>query len=158
MKILFVCLGNICRSPLAEGIFRDKVRKSGLSNQIEMDSVGFEPFHQGDPPDSRAQSVARSHGIDISAHRARLFTPQDFDHYDKIYVMDRYNYQDVMDVVRNDEDQKKVDFIMNLIYPGTNATVADPWYGGAEGFETTFKQLDEATQVLLENIIAKQLP
>ena len=150
MKILFVCLGNICRSPLAEGIFADKAKKLGL--KVEVDSCGFESFHRGDPADHRSVAVAAAHGIDLSEHRARMFTVRDFDHYDRIFVMDRNNYNDVMGMARDDEDEQKVDYLMNLVYPGENRPVPDPWFGGKENFEKTYHMLDEACDKLIKEI------
>ena len=152
MKILFVCLGNICRSPLAEGILRDKINKAGLQDKVTVDSVGFEPFHQGDSPDNRAIRVAREHGIDIKDHRARLFTVEDFDQSDLIYVMDRNNYSDVLAMVRDQEDINKVDYIMNVLRPGSDAAVPDPWYGYQQDFERTYQLLDTATTALLDDL------
>ncbi|MHC1707528.1 MAG: low molecular weight protein-tyrosine-phosphatase [Bacteroidales bacterium] len=150
MKILFVCLGNICRSPLAEGIMRDKISKAGLSGSIYVDSAGFEPFHQGDSADTRAIKVARDHGIDLSAHRARLFNYDDFKNFDLIYVMDRHNYRDVMNMAREDSDSQKVDYLLNAVNPGSNAAVPDPWYGNYQDFEHTYQLLDKATEGLLK--------
>ncbi|MCX6283533.1 MAG: low molecular weight phosphotyrosine protein phosphatase [Bacteroidetes bacterium] len=99
MKILFVCTGNICRSPMAEGILRSKLRKDGI--QAETDSCGFESFHIGDHPDNRAQSVCRKNGIDISGHVARLFRKQDFDNFDRIYVMDASHYYNLSRMARS---------------------------------------------------------
>lgn len=150
MKILFVCLGNICRSPLAEGIMADKARKQHLN--VEVDSCGFETFHRGDPADPRSVAVAAAHGIDLSNHVARMFTVRDFDHYDLIYVMDRSNYQDVMGVARDSQDEAKVDYILNLVTPGENRPVPDPWYGRKDGFENVYHLLDEACEILAQQI------
>jgi protein-tyrosine phosphatase len=150
MKILFVCLGNICRSPLAEGILADKARKLGLN--VEVDSCGFERFHRGDPADSRSVSVAHAHGIDLSGHVARMFTVHDFDAYDRIYVMDQANHNDVMGVARDAEDERKVDYIMNLVHPGENRPVPDPWYGGKEGFEKVYQMLNAACDILVNDL------
>ncbi|MFZ4546637.1 MAG: low molecular weight protein-tyrosine-phosphatase [Bacteroidales bacterium] len=149
MKILMVCLGNICRSPLAEGIMRSKIEKYNL--QAEVDSAGFEPFHTGDAPDYRAIKVAKSHGIDISGIRSRLFRKSDFESFERIYVMDSGNYNDVLTVSGNNAQMLKVDYILNSTYPGTNKAVPDPYYGGEEGFETAYQLLDKATeQIALE--------
>ena len=150
MKILFVCLGNICRSPLAEGIMADKIKKYGL--KVEVDSAGFETFHRGDPADPRSLAVAAEHGIDLSGHVARMFSVRDFDHFDLIYVMDRRNYNDVMGMARDSHDESKVDFILNLIAPGENRQVPDPWYGGREGFAKVYQMLDQACDQLLKEI------
>src|SRR5512138_3721178 len=107
MKVLFVCTGNICRSPLAEGILREKFNNYGIKGVV--DSAGFETFHIGDMPDERARRVAREHGIDISAHSARLFSVKDFDRFDKICVMDKWHYQNVMRLARSETDEAKVE-------------------------------------------------
>ena len=139
MKILMVCLGNICRSPLAQGVLESK------NSGIFVDSAGFEAFHQGDPPDTRAQRTARNHGIDISGQRQRLFRVEDFDKFDKIYVMDEMNYRDVSREARyGSGDMEKVDYILNEIYPGENRSVPDPYYGGQDGFEKVYEMLDAA--------------
>jgi protein-tyrosine phosphatase len=142
MKILMVCLGNICRSPLAEGILRQQLNKLNINATV--DSVGFEPYHVGDQPDWRAREVAQKHGIDISGHRARLFRKDDFDHFDWIYVMDSGNYQDVMSMAHSDADKKKVDYILNAADPGSNDEVPDPYYGGKAQFEAVYHLLEEA--------------
>jgi protein-tyrosine phosphatase len=150
MKILFVCLGNICRSPLAKAILADKAGKLELN--VEVDSAGFETFHRGDPADPRSVAVAAAHGIDLSDHVARMFTTRDFDRFDLIYVMDRTNYNDVMGVARDSEDERKVDFILNLVTPGEDRPVPDPWYGGKDGFEKVYQMLDQACDQLIREI------
>lgn len=150
MKILFVCLGNICRSPLAEGIMKDKIYRYSLD--AEVDSAGFESFHVGDGADPRSSEIAAKNGISLDRHVARKFTTRDFDYYDRIFVMDRYNYQDVMRIARNDRDRSKVDYILNLVKPGEDQEVPDPYYGGKDGFESVFRMLDNACSVLLEEI------
>lgn len=151
MKILFVCLGNICRSPMAEGILLDRINKDGLQETWEADSAGFEPFHNGDAPDNRAIYTAGKKGVDLSSLRARLFHPDDFDRFDKIYVMDHKNYRDVIGRARNLDDQKKVDYILNIINPGKNQTVTDPWYGDIRDFEIVYNQLEKAIDLLVRN-------
>ncbi len=148
MNILFVCLGNICRSPLAKAILADKAKRLHLN--INVDSAGFESFHRGDPADRRAIAVAADHGIDLSDHIARMFSVRDFDNFDLIYVMDRMNYNDVMGLARDEQDEKKVDYIMNLLNPGEDKAVPDPWYGGKDGFEKVFRMLDEACNQLVK--------
>jgi protein-tyrosine phosphatase len=150
MKILFVCLGNICRSPLARGIMAHKADRLGLD--VETDSAGFESFHRGDPADPRSVAVAAAHGIDLSDHVARMFTVKDFESFDRIYVMDRNNYEDVINLARDNNDEQKVDFILNLVHPGENRQVPDPWYGGKDNFEKTYKLLDEACEQLARDI------
>ena len=119
---------------------------------MEVDSAGFESFHRGDPADERSVAVAKAHGIDLNGHTARMFTVRDFDHYDRIYVMDRTNYNDVMGVARDSKDEQKVEYIMNLVHPGENRPVPDPWYGGKEGFEKVFQMLDQACDALIKEI------
>ena len=142
MNVLFVCTGNICRSPLAEGILRSKYTDHAIDAHI--DSCGFESYHVGDRPDHRAQQVARVNGIDISTHSARQFRVKDFELFDKIYVMDSYHYQAVMRVARDNQDREKVDFVRNSLYPGRNMPVKDPYYDDFQAFEEVFEQLDEA--------------
>jgi protein-tyrosine phosphatase len=144
VKILFVCTGNICRSPLAEGILKDKLRKRNIV--ADVDSAGLEDFHVGDPPDKRAISTSNKRGIDISGHRGRLFVIKDFDLYDKIYIMDAYHYGKLSGMCRNDDDLKKVDYIMNMVEPGKNIIVEDPWYDGMNAFEKVYEQLDQACE------------
>jgi len=153
MKILFVCTGNICRSPLAEGILRQKIAQLDLP--VEVDSCGFEAFHAGDTPDDRAKSVASKRGIDISSHFARLFNKRDFDHFDKIYVMDSSHYSNVMRVARNDDDRQKVDYVMNVLYPEKNLPVHDPWYGNINDFEKIYIQLDEVCEQIARNLVTE---
>ena len=144
MKILFVCTGNICRSPLAEGILLDKLRKKNIP--AEVDSAGLENFHVGDPPDNRAGIVAGKHGIDISGHRGRLFVTDDFDKFDKIFIMDSFHYAALSGMSRNESDLKKIEYTMNAVEPGKNIPVEDPWYDGMNAFETVYKQLDFACE------------
>jgi len=144
MKILMVCLGNICRSPMAEGLMQAKIEKYNLD--AEVDSAGFESYHTGDAPDYRASHVMQKHGIDITGQRSRLFLKSDFDTFDRIYVMDSGNYADVRSMAAQTDQMKKVDYILNILHPGSNKAVPDPYYGGKEGFETTFKLLDAATE------------
>jgi protein-tyrosine phosphatase len=150
MKILFVCLGNICRSPLAKAIMAHKVKMLKLN--VEVDSAGFESFHRGDPADPRSVAVAKAHGIDLSSHVARMFSVNDFNRFDRIYVMDETNYRDVMGVARDSEDEAKVDYILNVLTPGENHQVPDPWYGEKGGFERVFQMLDQACEQLVNDI------
>jgi protein-tyrosine phosphatase len=142
MKVLMVCLGNICRSPLAEGILKHKFRQANIVGQVE--SAGTAAYHAGERPDPRSMEIAGQHGIDISDQRARKFVPMDFDRFDRIFAMDSSNYQNIISQARNPSDRKKVDLILNMAYPGENMQVPDPYYGGEQGFHNVFKMLDLA--------------
>ncbi|OIP47300.1 MAG: protein-tyrosine-phosphatase [Flavobacteriaceae bacterium CG2_30_31_66] len=148
MKILMICLGNICRSPLAEGILSSKLN----SNSIFVDSAGTGAYHIGNQPDERSIAVANNYGIDISKQRARKFQVSDFDIFDSIYVMDENNFQDILSLARNHQDKQKVKMILNEIHPNKNKSVPDPYYGGEEGFENVFRMLDEACEIISKKI------
>lgn len=145
-----VCLGNICRSPMAEGLMRAKIEKFKLN--AEVDSAGFESFHTGDPPDFRAIREMKRHGIDISGLQSRLFRKSDFETFDRIFVMDSGNYNDVKSFAQNKDQMSKVDFILNITHPGSNKPVPDPYYGGDEGFANTYRLLDSATEQIANEI------
>ncbi len=145
-KILMVCLGNICRSPMAEGLMQAKIQKYKLD--AEVDSAGFERFHTGDAPDYRATSTMKAHGLDISGLVARQFRRSDFDAFDFIYVMDQNNYNDVKSEAISQSQMQKVDFILNELQPGNNKPVPDPYYGGTAGFEKVYQLLDSATEAI----------
>lgn len=142
-----VCLGNICRSPLAEGILKSKVNK-----QVFIDSAGTGSWHIGELPDIRSIQVANKNNINISNQRCRQFVVDDFDNFDLIFVMDKSNYKNVMSLTRNDSDKQKVNLILNSIYPGENLDVPDPYYDEAYGFENVFKMLNEACDMIAKNI------
>ncbi len=144
-----VCLGNICRSPIAEGIFRDKAQKLGLDFLV--DSAGTAAYHVGESPDNRMISTAASMGIDISSLRARQFSVSDYDEFDKIYAMDESNYQNMKNLARNSKDLEKLDLLLNCKDSFINKSVPDPYYGGEDGFYQVFELLDEAIEHLLQN-------
>ncbi len=150
-KILFVCLGNICRSPLAEGILRYKAEKKGL--KLTIDSAGTGHWHAGENPDKRAIKIGKEKGIDISKLIARQIRVEDFDKFDLILVADAEVYNGVTDIARNESDKKKVDFIMNLLHPDLNMEVPDPYLGGMDGFEKVFDMLDKACDKIIEKVI-----
>ena len=150
-KILFVCLGNICRSPLAEGILRHKAEQQGL--KLKIDSAGTGNWHAGENPDKRATKIGKERGVDISKLVARQITEDDFENFDKIYVADAEVYDGVVELAVNREQKLKVDYIMNLVHPDLNMPVPDPYFGGIEGFEKVFDMLDKAC----DNIISQQL-
>ena len=147
MKVLAVCLGNICRSPLAEGILAHKNQAYSLG--WEVDSAGTAAYHVGELPDSRSISMAAKYGIDITNQRARQFKVIDFDRFDKILVMDRSNYGNVLSLARNEEDRKKVELILNYSKPGADEEVPDPYWDD-NGFEHVYQLLDEATEVFIK--------
>ncbi|MDL2315338.1 low molecular weight phosphotyrosine protein phosphatase [Bacteroidales bacterium OttesenSCG-928-C19] len=151
MKILMVCLGNICRSPMAEGILRKKAQEKKLD--IKVDSAGFESYHSGEQPDPRAILTTKKHGVDITNIRSRVFRYEDFNDFDKIYVMDKWNYEDVMSVAKTNEDRAKVDFFLNLITPDKNESVGDPYYGKVDGFEEVFQLLDIGCDIICTEFI-----
>ncbi len=140
-KVLMVCLGNICRSPLAEGILKSKVDK----NRIHVDSAGTAGWHSGNRPDERSIEVARLHQIDISSQKSRKFEIVDFDNFDYIFVMDQSNYQDVLALARDNNDEQKVHLILESS-ENTLEDVPDPYYGGDDGFEHVYQMLNEACE------------
>lgn len=143
-----VCLGNICRSPLAEGILRSKVDPT----KITVDSAGTGGWHVGEQPDPRSIEVARKYGLDITYQRGRKFSSYDFEIYDHIFVMDNSNYQDVIKLAKNDSETNKVQLILDEIFPNENVDVPDPYYGGNFGFENVFKMLDEACEKIASRL------
>ena len=144
VNILMVCLGNICRSPVADGIMRKKAKVHNL--KIKVDSAGTSGYHNGENPDRRSQQNALKNGVDISNLISRKFTVEDFDDFDLIYVMDSSNQRDVLSLSRNENDRNKVSLILNELYPGENRSVPDPYFGGEDGFENVFRMLDEACE------------
>jgi len=144
VKVLMVCLGNICRSPLAEGILKSKVNVS----EILVDSAGTAAYHIGKGPDSRSVKVASDHGIDISSQRARQFVSADFEKFDFIYVMDQANYDDVVSLASTNKEKNKVELILNEISPEMNSEVPDPYYGGDGGFKNVYDMLNVACDII----------
>jgi len=148
MKILMVCLGNICRSPLAEGILQDKAFKAGLTWSIE--SAGTNSYHTGEPPHPLSQKVARLNGIDISKQRARRFSAEDFKVYDKIYALAEDVLDDMKRIAGKNFDPAKVDLLMNELFPGQNMDVPDPWYGPEPGYHEVYKLIDKVCGKIVE--------
>jgi protein-tyrosine phosphatase len=147
MKILMVCLGNICRSPLAEGILKHKAAKAGLDWTVE--SAGTNNYHTGEPPHHLSQKVAKLNGVDICQQKARRFTKDDFDRYDKIYAMADDVVYDMQRLAGKKFDPSKVDLLLNELYPGENRDVPDPWYGPEPGFHDVYKMIDEACERII---------
>ncbi|MEO1448194.1 MAG: low molecular weight protein-tyrosine-phosphatase [Bacteroidota bacterium] len=156
VKVLFVCLGNICRSPMAEGLFLHHMKAAGLSDQIEVDSAGTGGWHVGEPADRRMQQVAKSHGVDLPS-RARKVRFSDFTEFDYILAMDHSNFQDLEDLAR-ETPNATADLILMRHFDEVepDSGVPDPYYGGAQGFENVYQMLDRSTLKLLEHIRAEQ--
>lgn len=143
-----VCLGNICRSPLADGILSQLAQEAGLD--LIVDSAGTSAYHIDEQPDQRTQENARSHGYDLSHLRARQFTQSDFDEFDYIYAMDADNYNNIKKLARNESDMTKVDLLLNESHPGENRRVPDPYFGGDQGFENVFQMVHQACEVIIK--------
>lgn len=147
MKILMVCLGNICRSPLAQGILDDKVKKAGLNWQIE--SAGTSGHNVGCAPHKLSQKVAGEHGIDISRQMCRQFYKEDMLHYDKIYAMDNAVYNDIKLISGDLWDENKVELLMNEVYAGENIEIPDPWFGTEKDYHEVYEMIDKACDAIL---------
>ena len=149
MKILMVCLGNICRSPLADGLLKSKVEELGLD--VKVDSAGTSNYHVGHSPDARMRATARERGISIDELEARQFIVQDFDDFDLIYAMDKSNFENIIALARTEADNAKVHLILNESHPNKNLEVPDPYFGGDQGFIEVYELLDEATDAIIKN-------
>lgn len=150
MKILMVCLGNICRSPMAEGIMRAKLEDAGFDAVV--DSAGTADYHRGESPDHRAVKCMKQHGIDISGLRARQFSRKDFEKFDFIFTMDESNHRNVMAQAETDEEKKKVMMFLELMYPGQKQSVPDPWFGDMDGFFEVAEMLMKASDKFVARI------
>lgn len=153
VKVLFVCLGNICRSPLAEGIFRFKVKERGLSNRFKIDSCGTSDYHIGETPDSRAMANAKKNGVDYM-HRGRQLKKSDFYDFDYILPMDDLNLRDV-EQLRPEDGTAEVIKMREFDNDDKGSDVPDPYYGGENGFQLVFDILERSTENLLEDILEK---
>ena len=151
IKILMVCLGNICRSPLAEGILASKLPK----NKFKVDSAGTGAWHVGHSPDERSINVAKKNKINISEQRGRQFSTTDFDTFDYIYVMDSSNYSDVVALAKTQDQKDKVQMILNDLFPNENVDVPDPYFGLPNGFQIVYNMLDEVCDVISKKLIEK---
>lgn len=156
-KLLFVCLGNICRSPTAEGVMRKVVRDEGLEKSVEIDSAGTGGWHVGEPPDRRATAAARERGIDLGG-AARQFEPGDFDRFDLVLAMDSENRRDLLALAPDDDTRAKVRLLREFD-PDARASgdldVPDPYFGGDDGFEHVLDLVDAATRGLLHELRAQ---
>jgi protein-tyrosine phosphatase len=146
-----VCLGNICRSPLAEGILASKLPKDKFS----VDSAGTGSWHIDQSPDERSIAVAKKNGLDISSQRGRQFSSADFDTFDYIFVMDTSNYENVIALAETDDQKEKVKLIMNELAPAQNKDVPDPYFGMHNGFDIVYAMLDEVCDLIAQKLIAK---
>jgi protein-tyrosine phosphatase len=148
MKILMVCLGNICRSPLAEGILKHKAKQAGLNWTVE--SAGTNGCHTGEAPHHLSQKVALLNGIDICDQRARQFVKEDLERYDKIYAMADDVLDDMKRIARNKWNETKVDYFLIELHPTKNRSVPDPWYGTEPGFHEVYKIIDETCDAIVK--------
>lgn len=148
-RVLMVCLGNICRSPLAKGIMESLVDP----DQVEVDSAGTGDYHVGSPPDERSVEVAKKNGLDITDQRGRQFTASDFKEFDHILAMDNYNYEDIIALASDQEEKDKVELILNYAIPGEDLDVPDPYFGGISGFDDVYDMLSKACR----NFVDKEL-
>ena len=150
VKVLFVCMGNICRSPTAQGVFRELVAQQGLADSIQIDSAGTHSYHAGNPPDSRSQSMARQRGIDLSDLRARRFVSADFLEFDYVIGMDHGNIAD-MRAIRPENASARLQLMLDYSNAYEQAEVPDPYFGEG-GFDQVFDMIDDATRGLLDHI------
>lgn len=152
-KILMVCLGNICRSPLAEGILASKL----LPEFFTIDSAGTGNYHINKSPDPRSIAIAHLHGIDISQQKARQFTVQDFEDFDYIFAMDGSNFKNIIELAPNEKAKAKVKLILNELFEGENVDVPDPYFGLENGFPIIYEMLDEVCDAIAEKLKKNQL-
>ncbi|MEI6946772.1 low molecular weight protein-tyrosine-phosphatase [Paraflavisolibacter sp. H34] len=156
MRILMVCLGNICRSPLAEGILEHKAKQAGLNWQV--DSAGTTSYHIGEAPHRLSQKVARLNGIDICHQRARRFERSDFDRYDKIYALADDVLEDIRMIGRDKFDPAKADLLLNELFPGEDRSVPDPWYGAEDGYHEVYELIAQACDRIIERYSGSNVP
>ena len=152
ISVLFVCMGNICRSPTAEGVFRHVVKQAGMQDKVMIDSAGTHAYHIGESPDKRSQAKAKEQGVDLSKQRARKALAEDFEHFDYIIAMDRSNYEDLKRLISNQEQAQKLSLFMDYADNWNNTEVPDPYYGGSNGFQEVFDMVTSASEGLLEHI------
>lgn len=151
VKVLFVCMGNICRSPTAQGVFERLVQSQGLAERILIDSAGTHAYHIGNPPDKRSQAAAKNRGLDLSGQRARKVTVADIEEFDYVLVMDRTNLEDLHDLVAASQ-RERVRLFMTFAEHWNVDEVPDPYYGGDSGFERVLDMVEDAAVGLLDHI------
>lgn len=151
MQILMVCLGNICRSPIADGLLRKKVKEKNVTFII--DSAGTSGFHQGDPPDERMIATATKNGTCIKDLRSRRFLKRDFESFDFIIAMDESNFEDLLEIAEKKEHKAKIHLLLGPITNQANGNVPDPYYGTMSDFQDVYEIVDKATDTLLEKLI-----
>ncbi|MDG6774641.1 low molecular weight phosphotyrosine protein phosphatase [Thiomicrorhabdus sp. ZW0627] len=156
IKVLFVCMGNICRSPTAHAVFRKLVRDNGLEKMIEIDSAGTHAYHVGNPPDSRSMQVARGRGIEMKDLRARQVDFGDFIQYDYVLAMDHANYGNLKDLALP-EHFDKISMFLDFAENFSEVEVPDPYYGGPQGFDLVFDMVTDASEGLLRHIREEHL-
>ena len=151
VKVLFVCMGNICRSPTAEGVFRHKVSKAGLEDQIHIDSAGTIAYHEGHPPDQRAQKAALKRGIDLGSQRARKVSGEDFEKFDLVIAMDSDNHYE-LEMICPQGYEDRLHMFLKFAQNTRETEVPDPYYGGSGGFETVLDLIEDASEGLLDHL------
>lgn len=152
VKVLFVCMGNICRSPTAEGVFRHLVQQAGLEHRIQIDSAGTHAYHVGEPPDARATAAARERNIDLTDQRARKVEAEDFERFDYILAMDSSNFTDLKYLVDHAAKHEKLFLFLDFAANPDTHEVPDPYYGGADGFEHVLDLVHAASEGFLTHI------
>ncbi|MDQ3506438.1 MAG: low molecular weight phosphotyrosine protein phosphatase [Actinomycetota bacterium] len=154
VRVLFVCLGNICRSPVAQGVFEELVKREGLDDEIFADSAGTGTWHLGHPPDERAAESALRRGLDISSQKARRLSPDDFDRFDYVLTMDKENFRKVSSMASGEAEVRP---FLDYAKDSPESEVPDPYFGGGRGFERVLDLVEEASEGLLEEIKKKRL-
>lgn len=151
VSVLFVCMGNICRSPTAQGVFEQLIQRQQLTQRIQVDSAGTHAYHIGEPPDSRSQAAALVRGIDLSVQRARRIEAMDFEKFDYILAMDQVNLRDLLQQAKP-QAHERIQLFMRFASRWNTDEVPDPYYGGSHGFEQVLDMVEDAAEGLLEHI------
>jgi protein-tyrosine phosphatase len=155
IKVLFVCMGNICRSPTAEGVFRKVIEDRNTADRFLIDSAGTHAYHVGEPSDSRAQQTAKRRGVDLSKIRARKVSPSDFEYFDHVLAMDADNYHMLL-AASPEEHQHKIALFLDYAPDHSEQDVPDPYYGGANGFEHVFDLVEDASQGFYQTVMKEK--